>query len=57
MLELIAAVIEKAPFDSLVVVEADERFDFELLPGQWDVRTYAPAAVGVWHKHPEIMDA
>ena len=50
MLELITAVMEHAPSDSLVVVESDERFDFELLPGEWDVRTYAPAVVGVWHK-------
>jgi 16S rRNA (guanine966-N2)-methyltransferase len=50
MLELIEAVRERAPEDSLFVVETDERFDFELLPGEWDVRTYAPAVVGVWHK-------
>jgi len=50
MLELITAIMEHAPLDSLFVVEADERFDFELLPGEWDVRTYSPAVVGVWHK-------
>jgi 16S rRNA (guanine966-N2)-methyltransferase len=50
MLELIKGVMDHAPPDSLFVVEADERFDFELLPGEWDVRTYAPAVVGVWHK-------
>jgi 16S rRNA (guanine966-N2)-methyltransferase len=49
MLELITGVMEHAPADSIVVVEADERFDFEL-PGEWDVRTYSPAVVGVWHK-------
>ena len=47
------------PAGSIMIVEADERFDFELLPGKvaverhdegWDVRTYSPAVVGVWRK-------
>lgn len=55
-LELIAAVMKYAPEGSIFLVEADERFDFQLLPGQvalergdpgWDVRTYPPAVVGV----------
>ena len=59
MLELITAVAGRAPAGSLVVVEADERFDFSLLPGgpvgekrtdRWQVRTYPPAVVGVWRK-------
>lgn len=50
MLELLGGVMDRAPADSIVVVEADEHFDFELLSGEWDVRTYAPAVVGVWHK-------
>ncbi|NOY43704.1 MAG: hypothetical protein GXP26_17945 [Planctomycetes bacterium] len=59
MLELIGAVKEQAPAGSIFVVEADERFDFEKLPGKvaqekksegWDVRTYRPAVVGVWRK-------
>ena len=59
MLELIGAVLDHAPAESIMVVEADERFDFELLPGNvaierhdegWDVRTYPPAVVGVWRK-------
>ncbi len=59
MLGLINAVIEQAPDESIIVVEADQRFDFEKLPGNvayekksegWDVRTYAPAVVGVWRK-------
>ena len=63
MIELITSVMERAPADSVVVVEADERFDFELLPSlggesysesNWDVRTYAPAVVGVWRKAPLI---
>ena len=57
MLDLIGAIIEQAPPGSVVVVEADERFDFSKLPGDqkehrrddgWDVREYAPAVVGVW---------
>jgi 16S rRNA (guanine966-N2)-methyltransferase len=59
MLELIGTVLDHAPEGSSMVVEADERFDFELLPGNvaaerhdegWDVRTYSPAVVGVWRK-------
>lgn len=50
MLELLTAIMEAAPSGSVVVVEADERFDFQLLPESdaWDVRAYAPAVVGVW---------
>jgi len=57
MLTLIDQLITQAPPGSLVVVEADERFDYNLLPGDvrqdrhdsgWDVRTYSPAVVGVW---------
>lgn len=56
MLSLITTVIEHAPAESIFLVEADERFDFQLLPGEvaqergdpgWDVRTYPPAVVGV----------
>jgi 16S rRNA (guanine966-N2)-methyltransferase len=58
MLELIGGVVQHSPPESIVVVEADERFDFSLLPSggreepgrEWDVRTYAPAVVGVWRK-------
>lgn len=58
MLELITEVINQSPVGSMILVESDERFDFNLLPGNvketrydegWDVRTYAPAVVGVWH--------
>ncbi|QDS96818.1 RsmD family RNA methyltransferase [Adhaeretor mobilis] len=60
MLELINALVEHAPVGSIFLVEADERFDFNLLPGGvaehrkdpgWDVRTYSPAVVGVWEKN------
>jgi 16S rRNA (guanine966-N2)-methyltransferase len=56
MLMLIEAILKYAPPESMLVVEADQRFDFSLLPGRvkehrsesgWDVREYAPAVVGV----------
>lgn len=56
MLMLIEAILKHAPPESMLVVEADQRFDFSLLPGRvkehrsesgWDVREYAPAVVGV----------
>jgi len=56
VLELIEAILAYVPVGSIVVVESDPRFDFELLPGPvaqkkervgWDVRTYSPAVVGV----------
>jgi len=59
MLELIGAVLGRAPEGSILIVEADDRFDFDLLPGNvaverhdegWDVRPYPPAVVGVWRK-------
>lgn len=50
MLELVRGLMHYAPADSIIVVEADERFDFSLLAGEWDVRTYPPAVVGVWRK-------
>lgn len=57
MLGLIGSLLEHAPSGSILIVEADERFDFALLPGGvraekrgpgWDVRTYPPAVIGVW---------
>lgn len=52
MLGLIGGMLESAPPQSLFVVEADERFDFAMLPDAqgWDVRTYAPAVVGIYRK-------
>ena len=57
MLALINALLKHAPPGSIFLVEADDRFDFDLLPGGarkekkgpgWDVRRYYPAVVGVW---------
>jgi len=52
MLQLIERLHAAAPSGSLFAVEADERFDFGLLPdpAAWDVRTYLPAMVGVLSK-------
>ncbi|TWU00149.1 Ribosomal RNA small subunit methyltransferase D [Botrimarina colliarenosi] len=59
MLMLISGLLKHAPPESMLIVEADERFDFSLLPGGdvkahrsevgWDVREYRPAVVGVLH--------
>ncbi|MCH2113366.1 MAG: RsmD family RNA methyltransferase [Pirellulales bacterium] len=57
MCELVASIMQHAPPGSIVIAEADDRFDFDFLPGGvqkekhgpgWDVRTYPPAVVGVW---------
>jgi len=52
MLELLTRLIEAAPNGSLFAVESDRRFDWDLLQGAdlWDVRTYAPAVVGIYEK-------
>ena len=49
MIQLIRQMHEEAPPSSLLVVEADHRFDFNLLAdmGSWDVRNYRPAVVGI----------
>lgn len=52
MVQLLERVLAAAPPESLLVVEADERFNFSELPepGAWDVRTYPPAVVGVYER-------
>jgi 16S rRNA (guanine966-N2)-methyltransferase len=54
MLDLIGRVQQHAPPGSLLVVEADEQFDFEGLaaddPAAWTLRTYAPAVIGIWRR-------
>jgi 16S rRNA (guanine(966)-N(2))-methyltransferase RsmD len=49
MLSLLQTLIERAPPGSVFVVEADNRFDFSQLPraGEWDMREYYPAHVGM----------
>jgi 16S rRNA (guanine966-N2)-methyltransferase len=57
MLDLIRRVQELAPADSILVVEAEEPFNFDVIrnaqstagnAGDWDVRAYHPAVVGIW---------
>ncbi len=52
MLRLVGGLMESAPDESIFAVESDRRFDFTTLPASdaWDVRTYAPAEVGVYRK-------
>ena len=49
MLELIGGLLRAAPAESIFVVEADDRFDFQALPepATWNVRAYPPAVVGI----------
>jgi 16S rRNA (guanine966-N2)-methyltransferase len=53
MLGLLDGLIAAAPDESIFIVEADERFDFGLLPqpDQWDVRQYPPAVIGLMTKN------
>ncbi|NIP85605.1 MAG: hypothetical protein GTO03_08600, partial [Planctomycetales bacterium] len=50
MVTLVDAFLQTAPAGSTIVVEADQRFDFRLLPraDQWDVRCYPPATLGIY---------
>ncbi|MFC1757709.1 hypothetical protein ACFL2H_02945 [Planctomycetota bacterium] len=52
MSTLISGTLEKAPAGSIIVVEAEIPFDFEPLAelGEWDVRTYRPAVIGILEK-------
>jgi 16S rRNA (guanine966-N2)-methyltransferase len=58
MLDLIGRIRDHAPAGSILLVEADDQFDFDLIRGDvasdecraWDIRSYAPAVVGVWRK-------
>jgi 16S rRNA (guanine966-N2)-methyltransferase len=52
LLDLITRVCQAALPGSLIVVEADQRFDFEQLhdAAKWDVRAYPPAVIGVYDK-------
>ena len=49
MLRMLQRLSEAAPPGSVLVVEADEGFDFSALPQpqDWDLRSYPPAFVGI----------
>ena len=48
MLQLLEVLREKAPAETIFLVESDDRFDFAALAswGEWDVRKYSPAILG-----------
>jgi 16S rRNA (guanine966-N2)-methyltransferase len=55
MLELIHNIQSHASAGSILIVEADDSFDLNMLRsaagpgfGDWDIRSYAPAIVGLW---------
>ncbi|HUE72476.1 MAG TPA: RsmD family RNA methyltransferase [Pirellulaceae bacterium] len=52
MLRLLSQLWDLAPAGSVFAVEADERFDFALLPqpATWFVRAYPPAVIGIGEK-------
>lgn len=52
MLELIGTLVRESPAESLIVVEADERFDLQSLPeaSAWRARSYPPAEVAIFEK-------
>lgn len=49
MLGLLTDLKNRAPAGSLFAIEADRRFDFGLLAdwGEWDIREYPPAVLGI----------
>jgi 16S rRNA (guanine966-N2)-methyltransferase len=56
MLDLLGSLMEAAPGESTLVVEADRRFGFHQLrdADAWDVRAYSPALVGIYRKRAAL---
>ena len=54
VLGLIAGLLAAAPARSVLVVEADARFDLATLPApeEWQIRTYPPAVIAIYRKRP-----
>lgn len=54
MLQMIEGFVRKAPPESLLVVEADARFDWQLLndPDTWSLRRFPPAVLGIRELEP-----
>lgn len=55
MLDLVQRIQQHAPPESILIVEAQQPFDFELFRSAntidaslWDIRSYPPAVVGLW---------
>ncbi len=66
MIGMARQLVRHAPAGSVLVVEADQRFDFNLLPGGvqaerhepgWDVREYSPAVVGLLEIVPDESES
>lgn len=63
MLDLIQRIQTHAPPDSIVVVESDQRFEFERLfgaamgrsQGEWRERSYPPAVVRIWRSNSQSL--
>jgi 16S rRNA (guanine966-N2)-methyltransferase len=55
MLALLRTLVGRAPPGSILVVEADARFDCDSLPGElrWDVREYPPARIAVGRREAD----
>jgi 16S rRNA (guanine966-N2)-methyltransferase len=54
MLALLTTIDAWSPEGSVLVVEADEQFDFGRLPHpeSWDIREYPPAVIGIHRQKP-----
>lgn len=52
LLELLTHLYEQAPAQSVLVVESDTTFDWTVLEsfGEWDIRAYPPAVLGILQK-------
>jgi 16S rRNA (guanine966-N2)-methyltransferase len=58
MQKMLVTLRDRAPAGSALVVESEAPFDFETFwPDDWDVRSYPPALVGLWHKPTESETA
>jgi 16S rRNA (guanine966-N2)-methyltransferase len=55
MLDLLGGLMQDAPENSIFLVEADNRFDFSMLPApkDWDIRAYPPAVLGIYRKQEQ----
>ncbi len=54
MLALVGSLLERAPPESIFVVESDAWFERALLPdaAAWDIREYPPATIAIYRKTP-----
>jgi 16S rRNA (guanine966-N2)-methyltransferase len=52
MLAMIQRLLDRAPAESILVVESDDRFEMRLLPqaDRWTIRQYSPAVVAIYRK-------